>query len=137
METRGRHLIVELDGCDSRILSDPARIRRAMLDAAERAQATPLSDDFHVFPNGGVSGVVLLAESHISIHTWPEHRYAAVDVYTCGHRAMPQTACMVLRRGLRARSLKVTTLDRGISCADGTHQSLVQEALEVPLRTAS
>ncbi len=137
METHGRHLIIEFDGCDRRMLTDQAGIREALLEAARQARATAVSDHLHTFPGGGVCGVVVLAESHISIHTWPEHRYAAVDIYTCGSKAKPHVACLILGRALRARHAKITSLDRGVPCADGTHESAIQEALIVPLRTAS
>ena len=64
--------------------------------ADRRANATALADETFDFQEGGVSGFVLLAESHISIHTWPEHRYAAVDIYTCGEHTVPEKACAAL-----------------------------------------
>ena len=79
----GGHVIVELSGCKAS-LTDKEAIRRALIVAAEEAGATVVGTTFHQFANGAVSGVVLLAESHVSIHTWPERFYAAVDVYTCG-----------------------------------------------------
>ena len=79
----GTHLLIDL--WDAENLSDPVHIDRALRTAAERAGATILHSHFHHFtPNGGVSGVVVLAESHISIHTWPERRFAAVDIFMCG-----------------------------------------------------
>ena len=88
----GTHLLVDLWGATN--LSDPALIDRALRDAAITAGATILHSHFHHFtPNGGVSGVVVLAESHISIHTWPERDFAAIDIFMCGacdpHDAIP------------------------------------------------
>ncbi len=88
----GTHLLVDLWG--ARNLSDPALIDVALREAAIRAGATILHSHFHHFtPNGGVSGVVVLAESHISIHTWPERGFAAIDIFMCGacdpHNAVP------------------------------------------------
>ena len=88
----GTHLLADLWGAEN--LSDPVHIDSALREAAIRAGATILHSHFHHFtPNGGVSGVVVLAESHISIHTWPERQFAAVDIFMCGccnpHDAIP------------------------------------------------
>jgi S-adenosylmethionine decarboxylase len=122
METRGRHVIAELDGCDANLLSEPARIRQLLLDAARAAGATVLADQIFQFHNGGVSGFVLLAESHISIHTWPEHGYAALDIYTCGLHTLPDAACSYLAEHLGASSMQVSALDRGLPTALGCHE---------------
>ena len=83
MRFAGTHLLVDLWG--ARNLCDPAHIDHALREAAEAAGATILHSHFHHFtPNGGVSGVVVLAESHISIHTWPERDFAAIDLFMCG-----------------------------------------------------
>jgi S-adenosylmethionine decarboxylase len=108
----GMHLLVDLWGASN--LTDPASIDRALSEAAEAAAATILHSHFHHFgPDGGVSGVLVLAESHISIHTWPERNFAAIDIFMCGacdpYRSLPvlkaafQPASMLLdeqRRGL-------------------------------------
>jgi S-adenosylmethionine decarboxylase len=79
----GMHLLVDLWGATN--LCDPAHIDRALREAAEAANATILHGHFHHFsPNGGVSGVLVLAESHISIHTWPERAFASIDIFMCG-----------------------------------------------------
>ncbi|HYZ64080.1 MAG TPA: adenosylmethionine decarboxylase [Acetobacteraceae bacterium] len=91
----GTHLLVDLWG--ARNLSDPELIDSALCAAARRAGATILHSHFHHFtPNGGVSGVVVLAESHISIHTWPERGFAAIDIFMCG-ACDPHDAVPVLR----------------------------------------
>lgn len=83
MRFAGTHLLVDLWGATN--LADPAHIDAALREAAITAGATILHSHFHHFtPNGGVSGVVVLAESHISIHTWPERDFAAVDIFMCG-----------------------------------------------------
>lgn len=92
MKFAGTHLLVDL--WDARNLDDPEQIDRTLCEAAVTAGATILHSHFHHFtPNGGVSGVVVLAESHISIHTWPERNFAAVDIFMCGacdpHLAIP------------------------------------------------
>src|SRR3954451_14783572 len=75
---------VELMGCDSARLDDVDRIAHDMLQAAKMAQTTVVNSHFHKFSPQGVSGVVIIAESHIAIHTWPEVGYAALDMFTCG-----------------------------------------------------
>ena len=119
METLGHHILAELDGCDRRLLDDPGQVRRILREAADAAGARALSDAVFEFPGGGVSGIVLLAESHISIHTWPEHGYAAVDIYTCGTRALPGAACDHLARRLAATRVRSSHFDRGLTGPDG------------------
>ena len=93
----GTHLLLDLWGAHN--LTDPAAIDRALRDAAEAANATILHSHFHHFgPDGGVSGVLVLAESHISIHTWPERDFAAVDVFMCG-ACDPRLSIPVLQSG--------------------------------------
>ncbi len=98
----GKHCILELYDCDSSKLDDEAFLRTTITTAAKRAGATLLNLITHRFEPQGVTGLALLAESHISIHTWPESGYAAVDVFTCGDHTMPEKACAVLRDELRA-----------------------------------
>jgi S-adenosylmethionine decarboxylase len=121
MDTLGRHVIAELDGCDVTVLGNPESIRRHLLEAARKAGAKVLADTVFDFKDGGVSGFVLLAESHISIHTWPEHRYAAVDIYTCGDHTVPEKGCTHLADALGASRTRVTSLERGLPDAGGGH----------------
>ncbi|MFM9089520.1 MAG: adenosylmethionine decarboxylase, partial [Cyanobium sp.] len=95
-ETVGKHCILELYNCESSKLDDEAFLRDTITSAAKRAGATLLHLITHRFDPQGVTGLALLAESHISIHTWPEYGYAAVDVFTCGDHTMPERACHVL-----------------------------------------
>ena len=80
----GKHVLLELYDCDPNTLRFPADSERILLAAADAMGATVVDSHFHAFPVHGVSGVVVIAESHITVHTWPEHRYAAVDVFSCG-----------------------------------------------------
>ena len=108
----GNHLLVEIWG--AKWLTDSARVDIILCDAAKTAGATILHSHMHHFsPFGGVSGVVLLAESHISIHTWPERDYAAVDIFMCGD-CDPNTALPVLRAGFEPERMDVRELRRGI-----------------------
>lgn len=84
MQTIGRHLIVELYQCDARTLDDVELVESHMLAAAARLGATIKGSSFHAFEPQGVSGAVVIAESHLSIHTWPRLGYVAIDIFTCG-----------------------------------------------------
>lgn len=83
MNELGLHLLLEMQNCDEGLLKDPRKTRRILYDVARKSGMTPLKDVFHTFTPHGVSGVLLLAESHVSLHTWPEFGYAAVDFFTC------------------------------------------------------
>lgn len=80
----GRHILLELYDCPAPLLGRPATSEQFLLEAAKKMQATVVSSHFHAFSPYGVSGVVIIQESHLTIHTWPEHGYAAIDVFTCG-----------------------------------------------------
>lgn len=80
----GRHLLLELHDCPDQILKDTHFLETEMRAAAERMGATVVTSNFHTFSPYGVSGVVIIQESHLTIHTWPEHGYAAIDIFTCG-----------------------------------------------------
>ena len=107
----GVHLLVDLRGAQR--LDDPAHVGQVLVQAAQDAGCTILHQHFHHFGEGtGVTGVVLLAESHISIHTWPETGYAAVDVFMCG-RSNPHDALPALRAGFAATELGLQEFRRG------------------------
>jgi S-adenosylmethionine decarboxylase len=111
MRFAGTHLLVDLWGATQ--LDDPAHIDRALREAAVTAGATILHSHFHHFtPNGGVSGVVVLAESHISIHTWPERDYAAIDLFMCG-ACDPNDSIPVLQAAFKPRSIDLEEKRRG------------------------
>lgn len=110
--TRGQHLVAEYRGCSAAILDDVAEITELMKQAANAAGATIVETTFHRFAPGGVSGVVVIKESHLSIHTWPTQQYAAIDFYTCGD-CDPQAAHAVLAKTLRATSGELMLLQRG------------------------
>ncbi|MGB3491768.1 MAG: adenosylmethionine decarboxylase [Elainellaceae cyanobacterium] len=108
----GLHCILELYDCPSDLLDDVARVREAMRAAAQRAGSTLLNEVCHRFEPQGVTALALLAESHISIHTWPELGYAAVDVFTCGETADPVQACQHLVQALKATHHHLSTIQR-------------------------
>ena len=109
----GTHLIVDLWGATN--LDDPAHIDAVLREAAIETGATILHGHFHHFsPNGGVSGVLVLAESHVSIHTWPERSYAALDIFVCGI-CNPYNAVPVLKKGFLPERVQLGEHRRGIS----------------------
>jgi S-adenosylmethionine decarboxylase len=108
----GSHLIVDLWEAEGLDCKD--RIEAALLDAVEAANATLLHIHLHVFePGGGISGVAVLAESHISVHTWPEHGYAAFDIFMCG-QAEPRKALSVLKRAFDPKRVVIGEHKRGV-----------------------
>lgn len=109
----GQHLIADLSGVDPCFLSNPAAIDTLLRQSAIEAGATVLFSHFHSFGSGqGVTGVVLLAESHITIHTWPETGFAAADIFMCGN-ARPQRALDLICLALQPSRSVIRTLDRG------------------------
>jgi S-adenosylmethionine decarboxylase len=119
LKALGRHIVCELSGCQRSLLSDINGIAAMMNAAAKAAGATIMESAFHRFEPQGVSGTVILAESHLSIHTWPEMGYAAMDFYTCGEHTDPWLACDYAARTLGATSVLATELKRGIEKSDG------------------
>ncbi|MDE2007868.1 MAG: adenosylmethionine decarboxylase [Rhodospirillales bacterium] len=108
----GTHLLVDLWG--ARNLTDPAAIDAALREAAEAAGATILHGHFHHFsPNGGVSGVLVLAESHISIHTWPERDFAAIDIFMCG-ACNPYHSLPALKAAFQPAQIQLGEQRRGL-----------------------
>ncbi len=113
MEALGRHILVEFLLCDPDVLNDVPRIENAMVDAAVKANATVISSDFHHFSPWGVSGVVIIQESHLAIHTWPEYQYAAADLFTCGDDVDPWLAFDSLKEALDSKTYSVLEMHRG------------------------
>ena len=114
MQRIGRHLILELWGCDAESINSIATIERAMTDTVEACGATLLDLRVYPFTPIGVTGVAILSESHMMIHTWPEHGYAAVDVFTCGYHTDPAEAVPVLRRYFHPERIQVMEMNRGL-----------------------
>ncbi len=114
MNALGVHLLVELKDCNPEILNDLGRVRETMLEAARRAEATIVEEKFHEFNPFGISGMVVIAESHLSIHTWPEYGFAAVDVFTCGDRIKPEEAAAFLIEAFESKTPSIVEMKRGI-----------------------
>jgi S-adenosylmethionine decarboxylase len=108
-----RHTLLELHGCDAALLNSPNELKELLLEAVRRGQGTIVTDVFHTFSPHGVSGVVVIAESHVAIHTWPEHDYAAVDIFSCGSTLDHAAIREWIRDGLRATNVESRELTRG------------------------
>jgi S-adenosylmethionine decarboxylase len=113
MPILGTHTLAEFYECDPVALDNLDMIRQVLLEAAQRAGATIVGNVFHRFLPQGVTGVVLLAESHVAIHTWPECRYAAVDLFTCGKTMLPEACLPYLVEELRSSRHTTTRIIRG------------------------
>ena len=114
MNALGIHLIQELKQCDSSLLNDLDYVRDSMIQAAQVVGATIIDETFHQFSPVGVTGVVAIAESHLTIHTWPEYSYAAVDIFSCSEGFQPQEAARFLKDKFRAAESSTTELARGV-----------------------
>lgn len=113
MDALGRHILAEFFLCDRTLLNDTIQIEKIMCDAAVRCGATIVQSTFHTFNPHGVSGVVVIQESHLAIHTWPEYGYAAIDVFTCGQDVDPWIATEYLKEMLGAKEATTIELKRG------------------------
>lgn len=119
MHALGKHLLVELKDCDPEILKSLDKVRDAMVSAAKKAKATIIDVSFHEFSPFGISGMVVIAESHLSIHTWPEYGYAALDIFTCGDIIKPEVAAQFLIEKFRCKNPSVVEMKRGILSHSG------------------
>ncbi len=108
----GQHILLEFWGAKG--LNSIKIIRRALTQAVETSGATLLKIELHKFSPQGVSGVVLIAESHISIHTWPQYQYAAIDVFTCGSKVDPYKAISSLKKNLKPKKVQILEIKRGL-----------------------
>lgn len=112
MKALGHHLVLELWGCNDGI-NDTETVRQAILDAVTAANATLLELNVHTFSPHGVTGVAVLAESHLSVHSWPEHGYLAADIFTCGETTRPMEALRVLRQYFEPTFVEAREITRG------------------------
>jgi S-adenosylmethionine decarboxylase len=125
LKALGTHIVCELSGCDPSALTDVTAVEAMMKAAARSANATIVESAFHRFQPHGVSGVVVIQESHLSIHTWPEAGYAAMDFYTCGDHTDPWAACQYAANVLGAKSMLTTEVKRGIESRKGEFTHVV------------
>ncbi len=109
----GQHYLVDFLRCDPETLRFVGQTREIFLRAARESKATVVGEDFYQFEPEGVSGVLLIAESHFSVHTWPEDAFAAVDIFTCGEEMDADVAIAVLTAAFRAEETVVRVHTRG------------------------
>lgn len=110
---KSSHYLLDLYECNPTILDSPDKIREILLKAVEEAKATLIEIKIHKFSPCGVSGIALISESHISIHTWPEAKYAGVDIYTCGKKTLPEKAADFLIKKLKSKKPSIIKIERG------------------------
>ncbi len=108
------HYLIELYQCDSKLLKDSKFLKNLMKNVIEVSGATEVGNIFYEFSPHGVSGVVLISESHISIHTWPEHNYAAVDFFTCNKSVKIELAYQELIKELKVQKPSIKKIERGL-----------------------
>jgi S-adenosylmethionine decarboxylase len=112
--TLAKHRIIECYECNPDVLNDPVELEKVLLKSARDSGATIVGSHFHTFEPQGVSGIVVVAESHFSVHSWPEYRYAAVDAFGCGDSIDIDIALAVLREGLETEDIVLAgDLERG------------------------
>jgi S-adenosylmethionine decarboxylase len=130
MYALGRQVLVEFYQCAEEVLNDAAELREILLEAVRRSGATIISDMIHTLNPCGVSGVIVIAESHVSIHTWPEYGYAAVDIFTCGNIIDPWATQSYLAGCLQAGSVSSMELKRGLFPSLVHHKPLPEQQVE-------
>lgn len=113
MKSLGKHLIVELYGCSSELLNNLVQVEKILIEAVELSNATIVQPVFHHFSPHGISGVVVIAESHFSIHTWPEYGYCALDIFTCGEQIDADASLRYLKKQFQASNMSVMEIKRG------------------------
>ncbi len=113
MDALGKHILAEFYECDVEAINDVRNVETTLLAAAKEAKATVIGSSFHVFEPHGVSGVVVISESHLAIHSWPEYAYAAVDIFTCGDDVDPMVAFEYLKRHFKTKNATYQVVQRG------------------------
>ncbi|HPS28419.1 MAG TPA: adenosylmethionine decarboxylase [Candidatus Paceibacterota bacterium] len=114
-KTVGTHFLMDFWGVDAELLDDKKRILAILVTAAEKTHSQILGFKAHKFSPHGLTAVLLLAESHLSIHTYPEHNFAALDVYTCGSHTTPEKGVMYLKASLKPKTFTIQKVKRGLN----------------------
>ena len=109
----GKQIFVEFYNCSTNVINDVAEIEKFMNIAALKANATIIKSIFHKFAPQGVSGVIVIAESHFAIHTWPEHNYASLDLFTCGNKINELNAIQFLKKKFVSNKYEIKKINRG------------------------
>tara|TARA_Y100000817_G_scaffold142026_1_gene111277 strand:+ start:1319 stop:1675 length:357 start_codon:yes stop_codon:yes gene_type:complete len=114
LKVLGLQILLDLEKCNPDILDDIALIKDLLIKSAIESGATIVGESFHKFNPVGVTGIVSIAESHISIHTWPEYLYAAVDIFSCGETFNIEKSKDIIIDGLKPENSRIIRLDRGL-----------------------
>lgn len=109
----GKHLLIGLFDCNKELIDDLDFVQEVFINASKEARAEVLSVSFRKFQPNGISGVVIISESHLTIHSWPEEGYCAIDIFTCGNKAKPFRALGYINKKLQGKKCSVIQLDRG------------------------
>ena len=117
-QSMGHHYIVEASGCDPKIISSIEKVQQILVKASEISGAQVWAISVSRFPPNGVSGVIVISESHISTHTWPEYGYGALDFYTCGDAVDPEKGIFYAVEAFGASTSHITEITRGIDEGD-------------------
>lgn len=114
MEALGKQILVEYYDCDQSKINDVSYVENSLIQATKASRATIISHNFHKFSPYGISGVVVIAESHVAIHTWPEYNYAAVDIFTCGDTIDPWIIQEELKEYFESKNVSSMEMKRGL-----------------------
>lgn len=133
MDTLGKHIILEMWGCSKNVIDSIDQVKDALTKAAEVAKANLVNVVCHRFSPYGITGVAVLAESHISVHTWPEYEYAAVDIFICGSVVNSQDAASYITQAFHAKDISLLELKRGDLLSKKLQESRLEEAGINPL----
>jgi len=106
-------ILLVADFWSGKIIEEPKKIKRILIEAAKKSGSQPLEVTIHKFSPQGITGVVLLAESHITIHIWPEINYLAIDIFTCGEKVMPHKALNYLKKEFQPKRVEIREIKRG------------------------
>jgi len=107
-------ILLAADFWNGKIIEEPKEIKRILITAVKKAKNIPLEVVIHKFSPQGITGVVLLAESHIFISTWPEINYVAIDIFSCGEKAMPEKALQYLKKEFKPKKVVIRKIKRGV-----------------------
>ncbi len=109
----GKHSLCDLYNCKTNKLNDLEYIMEMMKECCREANLTVVDCKFHKFEPIGISGVVVLAESHVTIHTWPEYNFASIDAFTCGEKMHPDEVCRLIGEKLKSKKMRFKNVKRG------------------------
>ena len=109
----GKHVLADIYDIDSDAIDDIEKIKKLLMEACEETNLNIVEFKFHKFEPYGLSGICILKESHLAIHTWPEYNFASVDAFTCGTKMDPELVCQVVARKLNSKNVDIKKFDRG------------------------